>query len=496
MMKRLTVLLPLITFLVFGSVLQAQAQEPIRVLIITGEADLPWHFWRETTGAIRKILDTTGRFETRLVEEPGTVNATILRKFDAVIINYNGLRWPRETEEAITDFVHSGGGLFAFHHSSYGRFFGHEIKDGQWYPGPEDAGWKEFPKMIGASWKPANIGHARRCIFEVDWMNQSHPVAAGLSPSFMANDELYHKLDLHEGVEVLADAMSPADLGGTGKREPLIWTNNYGKGHVFYTTLGHDTLAWYEPGMANLLSRGVEWAASGKVTLKPIDRGFGGPAKDDVRLLVVTSGHDYPVAFYSMLDSLQGVTWSHGLTHSEAFSQSLQGRFDVVLHHDMHNETSEQTRQTLKSFVESGGGVVSLHHAIVNYTDWPWWYEEVIGGKYFEKPLGDHPASTYQHDVEFSVTPVRGKERHPVLSGVGPLWVDDEVYKGMLLSPGIEVLMETKHPGNDPPVVYVGPHPSIRSVYIQLGHSASTMRNPGFQRLVENAVKWTARRID
>jgi type 1 glutamine amidotransferase len=206
----------------------------------------------------------------------------------------------------------------------------------------------------------------------------------------------------------------------------------------------------------------------------------------------VTSGHDYPMSFYSMLESLPGIRWEHAASHEEAFRQPIEEQFDAVLFHDLNNTTTEQTRSRLKAFVEAGGGIVSTHHAIVDFTDWPWWYEEVIGGKYFEKPVGRHRASSYEHDIKFLVSPVKGKENHPVLEGVGPLWVNDEVYKGMYHAAGIEVLMETSHPGNDRPVVYVGPYEKARVVYVQLGHSADTMNNPGFRQLISNAVNWVA----
>jgi type 1 glutamine amidotransferase len=54
--------------------------------------------------------------------------------------------------------------------------------------------------------------------------------------------------------------------------------------------------------------------------------------------------------------------------------------------------------------------------------------------------------------------------------------------------------METDFHENDRPVVYVGPCQTARVVYIQLGHSALTMNNPGFRRLLGNAVGWTARK--
>jgi type 1 glutamine amidotransferase len=465
----------------------AAAQRP-RVLLVTGASDEPYHQWRDTSAAIRDILGA--RFEVNTVEEPRGITPESLGGYTTVILNYNGPRFPRAAESALENYVRGGGGLVAFHLCAYGTFFGMEFRGGKWQAGPTP-GWAEYARMIGASWAPEKIGHARRWSFTVDWKDTEHPVARGLPKSWVANDELYHRLTLAPTARVLADAFSPADIGGTGNREPMAWTNAYGKGRVFFTTLGHDTMAFYRAGMQHTFARGVEWAATGAVA-EPHQ------AAAPVRLLVVTGGHGYPEAeFYDMLNSLgPAVRWRHATSQAEAFGgdRPLESRYDVVLLHDMHDTTSEALRAKLKSFVEGGKGVISLHHAIVDYTDWPWWHQEVIGGKYFVKPNEGHAASHYREDAEFLVTPVKGKSSHPVMRGVGPLLVDDELYRGMWHSPKIEVLMETAHPENDRPVVYVGPHPRARALYIQLGHSAHTMRDPGFRRLMRNAVEWTARR--
>lgn len=42
----------------------------------------------------------------------------------------------------------------------------------------------------------------------------------------------------------------------------------YGKGRVFHTTLGHDTDSCEGVGFIVTFTRGVEWAATGKVTQK------------------------------------------------------------------------------------------------------------------------------------------------------------------------------------------------------------------------------------
>ena len=483
----------LLTLVLFsGAAYGSRENSPVKALIITGQTDLPYHIWQETTGSMRSILEKSCRFDLRVVEEPRGINQAALEGYEVLILNYNGPRWPREAETAVEEFVKKGGGLVAFHQASYGAFFGHVMGANGWRMGKPHTDWTAFSKMIGAWWAPEDIGHARRTVFKVDWIDTNHPISRGLPKSFMANDELYHKLKLSPQVTVLADGLSPADLGGTGRREPLVWTNRYGEGRVFYTVLGHDTLAWHEPGMANLLSKGAEWAATGDATIQPVKRGQKEIQDSDIRLLVVTAGHAYPLEFYSMLDSLPNVVWSHATNHDEAFSAPIQGRFDTILLHDMINKTTENTRTRLREFIEAGGGIISLHHAIVDYTDWPWWYKEVTGGKYFVEPKDGQPASQFKEGVEFLVAPVRGKENHPVLKGVGPLWVHDELYKGMAHSPDIEVLMETPHPDNDPSVVYIGPYPKARILYIQLGHSGDTMENPGFRKLMLNAIRWVS----
>jgi len=492
------VLLPLVWIALALSASWAGAAEktPVQVLLITGKADLPYHVWQETTASMREILQSRECFEVRVTEEPRGLSQAALQGYDVLLLNYNGPRWPLEVETAIERFVNDGGGLVAVHQAAYGEFFGQVHRDGRWQSGTPDAGWRVFPQMIGATWNPEDIGHARRTVFSVNWKDSSHPVTSELPSSFTANDELYHKLDLMPTVEVLAEARSPAELGGTGRNEPVVWTHRFGDGRVFFTTLGHDALAWHEPGMANLLARGTEWAATGQVSTQPFSREHSLTPRPEIRLLVVTGGHSYPVSFYDMLNSLETVTWTHATNHSEAFSHPITKEYDAILLHDMYETTTEQTRVHLREFVDAGKGILSLHHAIVDYSDWPWWYEEVTGGKYFVSNAPEHSASHYREDEEFLVTIAEGKQDHPILKGISVLWVYDELYKNMYHSPNIEVLMETSHSENDRPVVYIGPHREARVVYIQLGHSDDTMRNPGFRHLVANTIKWIAKKPD
>jgi type 1 glutamine amidotransferase len=425
-----------------------------------------------------------------VTEEPRGLTAAALSDYDVILLNYLGPRFPAATEKAIEDFVRGGKGIVAVHGISYGEFFG-QVWKGKWTaPADGDAGWPAYAQMIGSTWKADNIGHSIRHVFDVRWTEREHPIARGLPETFAANDELYHKLDLQPGAQVIARAWSDPAKGGTGKDEPMLWTTRFGQGRGVHLPLGHDLSSMAQPGFAAAVTRSVEWAATGDVKAPDAE------AQDKARVLVVTGGHGFPSEFFSLFENDPRITWRTAGTQAGAFGQKLVGRYDTIVFHDMGETIGEKEKANLREFVEAGGGIVSTHHAIVNYTSWPWWYQEVIGGKYFVNAVEGHAKSEYKEGVDFVANVVKTASKHPVLTRVPPLPVHDEVYKGMWRSPGIQVLMETGHPLNDKPVVYVGPHPKARSVYIQLGHSASTMLYPGYRRLVMNSILWTARKMD
>ena len=83
-----------------------------------------------------------------------------------------------------------------------------------------------------------------------------------------AKDELYHGMrGPAKNMKIIATAFSDKKTRGTGTNEPMVWTVPAGKGRVLVTLMGHDVPAVTHPGSAAVLTRGVEWAATGKVTL-------------------------------------------------------------------------------------------------------------------------------------------------------------------------------------------------------------------------------------
>ena len=280
-MKKMKSSLALTATCLLGTLICAQ-QPPagppkIAVLIITGQNS---HNWKNSTPALRKVLEDTGRFDVRVTEEFRGASAETLAPYSVAIVNYSDprgdrtLRWGAKTDEAVLDFVRSGKGLVIYH----------------WAVAAFD-GWTEYEKLSGGSWRPNNGHHSARHDFVVEIKDPEHPITKGLNASFpQTNDELYANLRWQPAgsLHVLAtayddhalyqttrrtDANAPQPLEGPGADEPMFWTVDYGQGRVFDTVMGHDDTNIVTPAFATMLARGTEWAATGKVTL-PIPAGM------------------------------------------------------------------------------------------------------------------------------------------------------------------------------------------------------------------------------
>jgi hypothetical protein len=467
----------------------------IHVLILSGRNN---HDWRTTTPFLKRILEATGLFDVRVTEEPAALNHDALQYYQVLVSDYCGPRWGVTAEQAVADFVRSGKGLVAVHGASYA--FGDMPVLG---PGHQPIGllqppWPEWAAMIGGSWSAAEpkTGHAPRHLFDVRWTDPTHPIAAGLgpefqisAPTFRVSDELYHTQRMQPGVHVLATAFDDPANGGTGRDEPLLWTNRFGDGRVFYTALGHDVAAMSAAGFVVSFARGVEWAATSKVTL-PAAISLDPKDHDALRVLLVTGGHPHEQSFYAVLDGRRDMRVDVN-PHPVAFNGNLVKDYDVIVLYDLVQEVPEAQRKNLQTFLESGKGLVVLHHAIADFQDWPWWWREVVGGRYLLRDEPPAKASTYLHDQDIDVTPAG---HHPIVQGLPPIYIHDETYKGMWRAPGLEILLTTNHPTSDPPLAWIGPWKKSRVVYVQLGHGREAHENPWYRELVARAVRWSAGR--
>ena len=212
-------------------------------------------------------------------------------------------------------------------------------------------------------------------------------------------------------------------------------------------------------------------------------------AANATRVLVVTGGHDHDADFYSVFDD--AMIDAKVNPHPLAFTGDMRKRYEVIVLYDMIAELEPKKQANLKAFVESGKGIVALHHAVCGNQNWPWWYNEVLGGRYlFEEFAGKK--SSYIHDIEQTITPVG---EHPITRGIKPFRILDETYKNIWIAPGVKPILQSNHPTSDGTVAWISPYDKSRVVYIQLGHDRNANLNPNYQKLVRNAIQWTAGKL-
>jgi type 1 glutamine amidotransferase len=205
--------------------------------------------------------------------------------------------------------------------------------------------------------------------------------------------------------------------------------------------------------------------------------------------MLITGGHDHDAAFYSIFGGCQELQSLPVVTSATAFKTDLRGKYDVVIMYDFTRDLDEASRKNLRDFVESGGGVVVLHHALLNYQNWTWWTDEAVGGSYRLSRSGDTPSSSVKNDQQISVTPAK---EHPVVAGIAPFQITDETYKGMKMSPKIRPLLTTDNPTSDTSLAWLSPDERYHIVAIQLGHGRTAFGNPSYRALVHNAILWAA----
>jgi trehalose utilization protein len=272
--------------------LAAQKTPPLKILIVDGMNN---HDWQYSTGAVRKILAATGRFTVDVSTTPTREDPKEswdqwrpdFQQYNAVFVNFNGghkddgIRWPTAVEQSLERYVRGGGGLIVFHAAN--NAFLH---------------WEAFNDMIGLGWRykgfgpglavaddgkiltiplgnGMNPGHGPRHDFQMRVVNTAHPITEGIPTLWMhPSEQLTHgQHGPAQGLTILTSAYSK----DSKQNEPMDWVRNYGKGSVYTTMLGHSWKNEPNPnyeciGFRTLLARGVEWAASSRVTIPVPER--------------------------------------------------------------------------------------------------------------------------------------------------------------------------------------------------------------------------------
>ena len=148
----------------------------------------------------------------------------------------------REQEKGLLDAVKGGVGVAGWH-GGMGDAFRDNV---------------EYQFMVGGQW----VAHPGGVIdYTVNITDHRDPVTAGLSDFSIHSEQYYMHVDSH--VKVLATTMFTGEHAPwiEGATVPIAWKKMYGKGRVFYNSLGHVASDFNVPEAKTIVQRGMLWAS-------------------------------------------------------------------------------------------------------------------------------------------------------------------------------------------------------------------------------------------
>jgi type 1 glutamine amidotransferase len=121
--------------------------------------------------------------------------------------------------------------------------------------------WPEFLDLIGARFDQHPIVGPGTIVNE----NPAFPATRHFPPTFAFSDEFYQPKDhSREKIDVLLrldlSNVPPSPRLRLNGDYPLAWAKTYGKGRVFYSSLGHAASTWDIRDVQQMYFEAVRWA--------------------------------------------------------------------------------------------------------------------------------------------------------------------------------------------------------------------------------------------
>ena len=208
--------------------------------------------------ALKIMGQKTGAYEVTVCTDDYSIfTPEKLRQFDVVCLNNTtNLKFnPKETSErcnALMDFVKGGKGIVGIH-AATDNFYG----------------WPEGMEMMGGKFTGHPWGGGGTWAIKID--EPDHPLTAAFKgKGFKINDEIYRtepplysrakqrvlmSLDMSDPTTRNVNGFKPTDVD-TG----ITWIKTWGKGRVFYCSLGHNDHLLWNPAILQHYLDGIQFA--------------------------------------------------------------------------------------------------------------------------------------------------------------------------------------------------------------------------------------------
>ncbi|MHC4541795.1 MAG: ThuA domain-containing protein [Planctomycetota bacterium] len=210
------------------------------------------------TKAIQLMAEKTGAFEAVVSDDMSIFNPESLEPFDAICFNNsNRMDFSDPAKrKSVMDFVRSGKGVVGIHAATTNFSSAKPVGGVDWPEGAEMLGGI----FAGHNWRS---GQGQWAV-KID--DPAHPLNAAFGGrGFKIADEIYQYKDFQkDSVRVLLSLdFSDPKTAGVKKEQthvPISWVRDWGKGRVFYCSLGHDNHIFWKAVVLRHYLDGIQFA--------------------------------------------------------------------------------------------------------------------------------------------------------------------------------------------------------------------------------------------
>lgn len=219
----------------------------------------------------------------------------------------------------------------------------------------------------------------------------------------------------------------------------------------------------------------------------------GADQPGSVKALIVTGANEASHNWKETTTAIQEILKSDPryevrVVEDPAFLESpaLAGYHVVILNFaDPGPAAGDKARTNLQQVVESGRGLVVLHHASSAWDEAPD-FAKLAGRTWKEGVSGFDPKGGFRVEVL--------KTENPIVKGLEPYETNDEIYYSLEGDQAIEVLAtaKSKITGRDEPMAFIFPLGKGRVFHLTLGHDAPALQVPGTAEMLRRGTAWAA----
>src|SRR5688572_14292223 len=151
--------------------------------------------------------------------------------------------------------------------------------------------WPDYGQMLGGYYDehPWNTFDAPLVVEDATFPGMDRwPAAFTMRDEIYQIDSLFSRADRRVLMRLDASKLDLANprVHRKDRDFAVAWAKTYGKGRVFYTTLGHEPVVWDRPDMQSMLTGAISWAlrlVDADITPRPAPAPASAPAPAPAR---------------------------------------------------------------------------------------------------------------------------------------------------------------------------------------------------------------------